>query len=217
MEVKSFIGGFDKNFSYLVWCPDTRLCAVIDPAVEVTPIYETIEQYGLTLNKILITHTHHDHIAFLEDYYKLNSTVKVVGYKKVERKGLDNFVGVDDMDCISLGNQILICMHTPGHFPDSICYWVKHDSIIFTGDTLFVGRPGRTIGRKSNIKELYNSLYNKIFKIQSDTKIYPGHHYGFRETISIKDNIVTSDFFKCNDLEEFIEVMNQFEKNRMIS
>jgi glyoxylase-like metal-dependent hydrolase (beta-lactamase superfamily II) len=217
MEVKSFIGGFDKNFSYLVWCPDTRLCAVIDPAIEVTPIFETIEKYDLILNKIFITHTHHDHIVFLEDYYKLNSTFKVVGFKKLEKDGFDNFIGVGDMDCISLGNQILICIHTPGHFPDSMCYWVKHDSIIFTGDTLFVGRPGRTIGRKSSIKDLYNSLYNKIFKLHSDTKIYPGHHYGYTETISIKDNIVTSDFFKCTNLEEFIKVMKEFEKNRLIS
>ena len=217
MEVKSFIGGFDKNFSYLVWCPDTRLCAVIDPATEVTPIFETIEKYDLILNKIFITHTHHDHIAFLEDYYKLNSTFKVVGFKNLEKDGFDNFISVGDMDCISLGNQILICIHTPGHFPDSMCYWVKHDSIIFTGDTLFVGRPGRTIGRKSSIKDLYNSLYNKIFKLHSDTKIYPGHHYGYTETIPTKDNIDTSNFLKCKNLEEFIKVMKEFEKNRLIS
>ena len=118
------------------------------------------------------------------------------------------------MDCISIGNQILICIHTPGHFPDSMCYWVKHDSIIFTGDTLFVGRPGRTIGRKSSIKDLYNSLYNKIFKLHSDTKIYPGHHYGFRKEITIHENVKNSNFFQCKSFNEFELVMKNFEKSR---
>ena len=47
MEVKSFIGGFDKIFSYLVWCPDTKLCAVIDPAVDVgiKPTEDNQEEY----------------------------------------------------------------------------------------------------------------------------------------------------------------------------
>ena len=51
-------------------------------------------------------------------------------------------------------------MHTPGHFPDSICY--KMENIIFTGDTLFVGRTGRTIGPNASTKDLYHSVYDKI-------------------------------------------------------
>ena len=217
MKVKSFIGGYDKNFSYLIWCPNTSLCAVIDPAVEVNPIFECIEKNNLILNKIFITHTHYDHIAFLEEFYQLNSTVQVIGYENLEKKELKNFIGVKNMDCILVGEEMLICIHTPGHYPDSMCYWNKNDSILFTGDTLFVGRPGRTISSKSNINELYDSLYNKIFKINPKTMIYPGHHYGYKKTISIKDNLITSDFFKCNNIEEFKEVMELYEKNRLVS
>ena len=50
MQVKSFLGGFDKNFSYLIWCTDTREAAIIDAAVEISPILETIKAHNLKLN-----------------------------------------------------------------------------------------------------------------------------------------------------------------------
>ena len=67
MRVKSFLGGFDKNFCYLIWCNETREAAIIDPAVEISTILEIIELENLKLRKIIITHTHHDHIQYLQD------------------------------------------------------------------------------------------------------------------------------------------------------
>ena len=79
---------------------------------------------------------------------------------------------------------------------------------------MFVGRTGRTIGAKSNISHLYNSIYNKILKLPSQTIIYSGHHYGYKKNISIKDNISLSSFFQCQSEDEFIHVMEKYEKNR---
>ena len=64
MQVKSFLGGFDKNFSYLIWCTDTREAVIIDPAVGISPILETIESHNLKLRKIIITQTNQDHIQY---------------------------------------------------------------------------------------------------------------------------------------------------------
>ena len=69
MQVKSFLGGFDKNLCYLIWCKKTRLASIIDPSVEPLEIFEFIESQNLILEKILITHTHHDHIAYLDDFF----------------------------------------------------------------------------------------------------------------------------------------------------
>ena len=68
MKIKSFLGGFDKNFSYLIWCDKTKYAAIIDPAVEPIKILEYIEGNQLVLTKILITHSHYDHIKYLDDY-----------------------------------------------------------------------------------------------------------------------------------------------------
>ena len=81
---------------------------------------------------------------------------------------------------------------------------------------MFVGRTGRTIGAKSNISDLYNSIYEILLKLPLRTIIYSGHHYGFKKSITLKENIRLSPFFKCKTEVEFMRVMAQFEKNRRI-
>ena len=66
MNVKYFIGGYDKNICYLVWCDESKYAAIIDPSVEINPILEFIEANNLILDKVLITHSHHDHIRYLK-------------------------------------------------------------------------------------------------------------------------------------------------------
>ena len=51
MKIKAFQGGFDKNFSYLIWCKKTKYAAIIDPAVSINPILETINKHSLLLDK----------------------------------------------------------------------------------------------------------------------------------------------------------------------
>ena len=102
--------------------------------------------------------------------------------------------------------------YTPGHYPDSICYLL--DDVLFTGDTLFVGRTGRTIDSKSDIKKLYQSVYNKILNLPSKTIIYPGHDYGPRASISLKENILISPLLQAEDEKDFIKKMKEYELKR---
>ena len=214
MNIKSFQGGFDKNFSYLIWCEKTKLAAVVDPAVSIEPILKVVDEHNLTINKILISHTHHDHIHYLNDYLNLYPKIKVFASENAFLSNADNFTKLAHNDIINIGEHLLIALFTPGHYKDSICYWSKDKDIIFTGDTMFVGRSGRTISSGSNISDLYNSIYNIILKLPAKTIVYPGHHYGFSKTITLKENIKISNFFKCESLDEFILVMESFEKNR---
>ena len=94
--------------------------------------------------------------------------------------------------------ELITAIHTPGHFPDSICFWNKKGSCVFTGDTMFVGRTGRTIGAKSNISNLYTSIYDKLLKLPPQTIIYSGHHYGFKKSITLSENIRLSSFSLSN-------------------
>jgi len=213
MKVKSFLGGFDKNFCYLVWCEKTKIAAIIDPSTEINPIVEYIEKENLILSKLLITHTHHDHIAYLNDFLNLYTNLIVYCFHKpIHMK--NDYIGLIDNEIITIGETFFTTIYTPGHFIDSICYWNKEKNLLFTGDTLFVGRTGRTVSNTSNIEQLYSSVYNRLLKLPYNTMIYPGHHYGYKPNISIKNNIKLFDFFKCKSLSEFKKIMEKFEKNR---
>ena len=115
---------------------------------------------------------------------------------------------------LMIGNETLTLIYTPGHLSDSICFWNKDDNIVFTGDTMFVGRPGRVKSPSSNIKQLYHSIYDKLLTLPKNTTVYPGHHYGCFPCITIQKNIELFDFFSCQKFSEFYLVMKNFEKNR---
>ena len=213
MKIKTFLGGFDKNFCYLVWCEKTKISAIIDPSTEINPIIEYIENNQLILSKVLITHTHHDHIAYLNDFLDLYSNLTIYCFDQpINMK--NHYIGVINNEVITIGETFLTTIYTPGHFIDSVCYWNKDQNYLFTGDTMFVGRTGRTISSQSNIEQLYSSIYDKLLVLPKKTIIYPGHHYGYKTSISIEESIELFDFFQCKTIIEFKKIMENFEKNR---
>ena len=123
-----------------------------------------------------------------------------------------NFKIINNNETIKIGKIQITAIHTPGHYFDSICYLIP--PIIFTGDTMFVGRTGRVISSGSNIEELYNSIYNKILTLPNHTRIYPGHHYGDKKSISLKNNIKKSPLLQASSLDDFLKRMDEYEKNR---
>jgi len=214
MNVKRFQGGYDKNFCYVVSCDETKMAAIIDPSVEINPVIEYIESNNLILDKVLITHTHHDHIYYLGDFINLYPLMKVYASVKARLPKTVDFKKIEHNDVVMVGKHFILSLFTPGHYIDSICYWVKSQNIIFTGDTMFVGRTGRTISSGSNLKDLYYSTYDILLKLPSDTVIFPGHHYGFRKNITLRENMKLSNFFQCKSFSEFDKVMQNFEKSR---
>ena len=122
MKIKTFQGGFDNNLSYLVWCEKTKIAAIIDPAVEIHPIVELINQNNLILDKILITHTHQDHILHLDDFKYLFTNIKII-CSNVTDSVVNGFYGIEHKEIISIGEEIIISLFTPGHFYNSLCYW----------------------------------------------------------------------------------------------
>jgi len=212
MKVKYFIGGYDKNICYLLWCDESKHAAIIDPSVEINPIIEFINKKDLILDKILITHSHHDHIKFVSDFIDYFNLIKVyISYKSSKKF---NFISLTDNQIINIGMHMITCLETPGHYYDSMSFWNSKNKLIFTGDTMFIGRTGRVLSSKSSIDDLYSSIYNILLKLPHNTMIYPGHDYGYTTLDTIGNNIVSSKFFNCQNLEEFKLVMKKYEQNR---
>ena len=69
---------------------------------------------------------------------------------------------------------------------------------------------------KIKSKELYDSIYNKILKMPRSLKIYPGHDYGNRPSVTLHENILISPLLRAKSLDDFKKRMDDYENNRQI-
>ena len=209
-SIRTFRGGYDDNFTYLVSCMQTGTQFIIDAAI---PLHKIKPYIHTKIHAVLITHTHGDHTSHLDEILNEFPDAKYIGYENlVNQNSKFEFSPVNDKDRILLGKLSIDVIYTPGHFPDSVCYLMEN--IIFTGDTLFVGRTGRTISAKSSTNDLYHSVYDKILSLPSNTLIYPGHDYGEKPNISLADNIKISPLLQAKSEKDFIDRMAYYEANR---
>jgi len=182
----------------------------VDAAIKLDRLKPFIRSEPVAL---LITHTHGDHIAFLDDYTQAFANIVIVGHPESQAiLDVDGFKPIENDSRFSVGRLKLRAIHTPGHYFDSVCYTLEN--VIFTGDTLFVGRTGRTISTRSNINDLYDSVYNKIIPLPPQTRIYPGHDYGPEPSITVEKNIEISPLLQAKNEEDFISRMEQYERTR---
>ena len=210
-SIQSFEGGYDKNYSYLLSCLETNSSIIVDASLELSRLQPFIKTRPAA---ILITHSHHDHIKYINEYIEKYPEIKVIGHpkSKLNNTSESNYLPMEDSSIFKLGDLEIKTIHTPGHYYDSVCYLV--DNVIFTGDTLFIGRTGRTLSKGSNISDLYNSVYKKLLTLPGSTIIYPGHNYGSKPTMAISENMKISNLLQASGEKDFIDRMKNYEKTR---
>ena len=210
-SIRTFKGGFDNNLSYLVSCLRTGNQLIVDAALPLKELRPFINRRGLIA--VMITHTHGDHIQYLKEYVEAYPNLVAIIFKESKEKIKSNYIKpVTDQEIVTVGQLSIEIIHTPGHHPDSLCFYIEN--VLFTGDTLFVGRTGRSVGIKSNTKDLYHSVFEKIMKLPKDTVLYPGHDYGKKMSITLEENIKISSLLQAKDEKDFLKKMKDYEKNR---
>ena len=160
------------NYAYIVIDKNTKMVGVVDPS-EAEPIISYLKKNNLSLNYILNTHHHFDHIGGNNKLKKLYSA-KVIGFigDKHRIPGID--ITVSNNQRWVFGKSLIKVMHIPGHTSGHICYFFEKEKIVFTGDTVFSLGCGRIF--EGSHEEMLTSL-NKIKKLPKDTLIYCGHEY----------------------------------------
>jgi hydroxyacylglutathione hydrolase len=194
------------NFIYLLGSRSQGEAAVVDPGWEPDAIVSAAEAEGLKLTKVLLTHCHQDHILSLGALLsRVNVPVYVNKYEApyIQRITSD-VVAVDDGDDIEVGHLTVRCLHTPGHSRGSQCFTV--DSILFSGDTLFVGSCGRCDLPDSSPEDLYNSL-QLLAKMDGSILVLPGHNYGPRPTTTIEDERRYNPYLRIPTLDVWLRMM----------
>lgn len=195
--------GSMANFTYILTDRETGKACIIDPSWELEKILELLKKNKLSLEFIINTHTHFDHVLGNEQL-AAKTRAKIIQH---ENSNLHKDKNVRDGDIIFLGNISLKILHTPGHSDDSICVLVD-DRFIFTGDTIFVGNCGRVDLPGGDSRKLYHSLFNIISNLEGSLIIYPGHDYGHSPTSTIKEQKETSQILVPRTEDEFVSFMS---------
>jgi hydroxyacylglutathione hydrolase len=190
------------NFSYILADEDTGEAAVVDTSFNANEIMQILREKQFKLKYIICTHGHPDHVA---GNMALRSALSglVVGHNSSR---IRTDIKVEDGDILKVGNITINVLSTPGHTPDSICLLVD-EKILLTGDTLFVGECGRTDLAGGNPANMYDSLFNKILKLNDEVDVYPGHDYGSSPQSSIGVERRTNYTLQPRSVGEFLEFM----------
>ena len=168
MFVKQFRTGGDRNLGYLVADEETRAAVIIDPSYSPERIVRFAQDEQYDIRYVFSTHDHHDHTNG-------NRTVEqLTGRRALLFGGQDPETGlvVEDGARLPLGSLEITVLHTPGHTPGSLCF--KTEGYLISGDTLFPGGPGKT-GTPADFAQVVKSITEKIFTLDDDTPVYPGH------------------------------------------
>ncbi len=184
MNIECFVVGELQENCYLL--TDGGEAVLIDPGAESERLFEAVEKSGCTLEKILLTHGHFDHIGAVCALAK-KSGAKVFVYSKDAPMLTDNsknlsYMGngieyyapdafLDEAESIQVGNTALKVFHTPGHSDGSVCFLCEN--VLFSGDLLFQGSIGRF--DHGNLREELKSLKFLMDNFDDSIKVLPGH------------------------------------------
>ena len=203
MRVLQIPVGQMANFTYIIADEERGESAIIDPSWDLEKIFDALKKNNWKAKYIINTHSHFDHVLGNEQ------VAEITGAKIVQHKNskLTKQISVSDGDIIRIGNIPIRILHTPGHSTDSICLVVDNE-LVFTGDTLFVGNCGRVDLPGSNPKDMYNSLFEKVSKLEESLTIYPGHNYGPSPTSTIGKEKKTNYVLQPRSIQDFLSFMS---------
>ena len=182
---------FQQNCT-LIWNPDTKVGAVVDPGGDVAQIQGVIAEQGLTIEKILLTHGHVDHAAGADEL-RAALGVKIEGPHRADKFLLDNLEKqaasygltggrnvtpdrwLEEGDTVTVAGHTFDILHCPGHSPGSVVFINKAQKFALVGDVLFQGSIGRTDFPYGDHEALLSSIKTKLFPLGDDIAFICGH------------------------------------------
>jgi glyoxylase-like metal-dependent hydrolase (beta-lactamase superfamily II) len=189
--------------SYLLGCPGSCAAVLIDPVLSQIDRYVgLLAREGLRLRYVVDTHTHADHFSAARQI-KEKLAVPAVMHRDSMAPYAD--LRLDDGDMLIAGDIRIQAIHTPGHTSDSMC--LQLDDRVFTGDTLLIGATGRTDLPTGDPEALYDSLFNRLLRLDPALEVFPAHDYKGRRSSTIGAEIAENPRLQKRERGEFVEMM----------
>ncbi len=194
-------GGFDTNFSYLLYDEKSGDSAILDPCGDTDLIKEKMISVKKLFPKyILLTHGHGDHVSGV-DSVKSFFKAPVVAHPYCSFK---HDIDVSDGQKLDFGDVFIECLYSPGHTKDSIVYHLSDDSAIFTGDTLFIDCCGYC-----EPLTMFKTMRQVIFPLADSNEVYSGHDYGRCPHATLGEEKNRNPYLLAKTFEKFQEELKR--------
>lgn len=167
--IKLELGPWPMN-CYVIVDEKTGIGAIVDPGEDAEVILDAAKDH--TIERILLTHGHPDHVGALEGVKKALGVPVHIHPKDADAFSIPFDNPLKDGDDISLGGTTLHVVHTPGHTMGQCCFFIDHRVIV--GDTIFVGGPGKTWSPE-DFSTTMVTMQKVVFKWGDETEFFPGH------------------------------------------
>jgi hydroxyacylglutathione hydrolase len=191
MDVRMFTVGPVAENTYIFRHEGSDRALIVDPGDEPDKLLGAVEALGVTLEGILLTHTHFDHVGAVAPVAK--ATGAEVWVPEAEKFVLDDimafvpwpgfgpFESYDAEHTLSGGDRLELAgfeidvLFTPGHSPGHVTFSIPSESAVFSGDVLFEGSVGRTDLPGGDWGTLLESIRGLVEGLPEETSVYPGH------------------------------------------
>jgi glyoxylase-like metal-dependent hydrolase (beta-lactamase superfamily II) len=191
MDVRMFTVGPVAENSYIFRRDGSDRALIVDPGEEAPKLLGAIEEMGVELDGILLTHTHFDHVGAVAPVAK--ATGAEVWVPQIEKPvladimsfvpwpGFGPYESWDAEHTVAGGEKLELAgfeidvIFTPGHSPGHVTYSIADEGAVFSGDVLFQGSVGRTDLPGGDWPTLLDSIGGLVDSLPEETKVYPGH------------------------------------------
>ncbi len=195
--------GLLENFCTLVGESGGREAAIVDPAFEADRLLRIADERGWRITTILITHSHDDHVASVDEVAAATDATIRCHPLEVERVralvgGRGRVAPVADGEVVKVGGVSVEALYAPGHSPGSICWSVPAAPAVITGDVLYVGSCGSVSDPAAFLATL-----QRLAALPEMTRVYPGHDYGDSPTSRLAWELVKNPAFAATTVAEF--------------
>jgi len=189
--------------SYLIGCTDSCMGVLIDPEISLIDRYLSLAaRDGPRIHYMIDTHTHADHFTATRQLAR-QLAVPVAMHRESPAPFVD--LRLDDGEMLAVGKLRLQVMHTPGHTRDSMCLTIEDR--LFTGDTLLMGATGRTDLPSGDPEALFDSLFNRVCRLDPALKVHPAHEYKGRSHSTLAEEIAANPRLQVKDRSDFVTMM----------